>query len=548
MERWTSRAMRARLGVFGAVAWLLGACGGDSNSGSSPNPESAPDTATSTERPATSDSGLPEQPRDGSADGGVREDTGAPGEAGAAAALYVSLSGSDKATGSAEAPLASVQAAIGQARERGVKQIRVCSGLYRENIVIEGPIHIEGSLDCKKNWQPSTTRTELHSWSGSALTVKSPMGTVSLSKIVFRAPAAAETGSSSIAVSLFDAKDVLIVDSEIFAGAGGDGFVPATPSSHDFHLPDSGDGQSHGDYYCDVTQSGMTHCERQALGGKSPTHYYTKTKIAIRLPNCVSRGEDGGLGGSIHAPNTTGSSKPGTNGISGRAGAPASAGIGQVSLGGYVAWNGGTAGTDGTSGSGGGGGSGGAESNTHNGDATICPYFLVGGGGGAGGLGGCGGSGAAGSGGGGASIGVLAVASRVRLTRVTVDTSTGGQGGDGVPGAMGQAGGKGGNGGRGSHGRYDAYYREGIGCYVYDANYKSWDNGTPGAPGGNGGQGGAGGPGGGGPSIGVLATEEPMLETVLFGIGKGGRGGRAITGRDAPAGLTADKLVVKLAP
>jgi hypothetical protein len=201
-------------------------------------------------------------------------------------------------------------------------------------------------------------------------------------------------------------------------------------------------------------------------------------------PTSAASGAMGGAGGTTGTPG-------GSPGSTGAAGAAAAA-VAQGNFGveGYEI----PTPRDGEQGGSGGGGGGGAATG-----ATA----LGGGGGG----GGCGGGGGSGGASGGASVGLFAWGSamRVEVNGTTIQTRGGGAGGAGGEGG---AGGPGGAGGAGS-------------------------GGGRGGDGGPGGRGGVGGAGAGGPSVGVVALADAMVNAtgVTWNIGTGGASGAPLGAR-----------------
>jgi hypothetical protein len=285
--------------------------------------------------------------------------------------------------------------------------------------------------------------------------------------VSFKAPAAFEPSSSSVAVFVAHSASVTFTHATLSAHRGADGESPEPP------VTDSSPGASmygarglNGESallmaLCSRWMTSIpAECCQQHAGGGSGTWqnnvgwggpggaggfggYCTQgCGLAVNGSNGGSAGlASGGTGGTSKAPDGL----PGAPGEPGTAGKPGTH-LGVVTEDGYLATNKGTSGTYGTGGAGGGGGRGSEDGFCMDGDIHN-GYWIMGTGGGQGGHGGRGGKGAPGSPAGGASIGLLTLNSEVSLVSSTITTASGGRGGDAVAGADGQAGGAGGQGG-----------------------------------------------------------------------------------------------------
>jgi hypothetical protein len=433
-------------------------------------------------------------------------------------AVFVSRSGSDSAPGTLASPLATLAKAIAAASSAG-KDVYVCSGTYPEALQVSGkPVNLFGGYDCAQGWSRTAERAVVAPASGAALTIVSVAQPMRVDRLELRSADAYERGDSSIAAIVLGSPKVRFTHAGFVAGSGADGKAGATVLADPVGAAHGAGGVSLTPVDC-VWANPFGMCSEVADGG------YTAH------PGC-SVGGRGGSGGNMRLgvasqPGEAGSpfgapggalgfdGVVGAHGQPGAPGAAASAGIGAVSLG-YAATNSGGEGKPGSAGQAGGGGSGGTSS-CFSGDCFVSgQHYWVGGGGGQGGAGGCGGLGGKGGGGGGASIALLLISSPVALEHCSFSTASGGRGGAPSPGAPGSTGGKRGPGGSGTH-------VNGVG--------------RSGGDGGNGGPGGPGGPGGGGPSIGVLVRgQAPSVQSAIYHVGIGGKGGLSLAGPDGADG------------
>jgi hypothetical protein len=446
------------------------------------------------------------------------------------AAIFVSTTGADGASGTMAAPLRTFGEALTLAAARG-KSVYACNGVYAENVALATTaVSLFGGYDCEHGWRRIRDHAVIAPPRGVPLTVAHVGSPLVIDRLAFHAADAVEPGSSSIAASVFDSNAVRFVRVELRAGNAADGPSGAPPLSSEWGAPPSaGSGGSvaassgcrTNDTY-DIP-SGGPDCFKIARGGEGPS---------FTCPDGTPiRGGIGGEGGNRQLafdpmPGSPGLPRAvidlasGADGAAGTAGVAGSVGFGSVRDGRYVAGASGDSGQWGPPGLAGRGGPGGS-SYRKNDQAPLFTYY-VGGGGGQGGYPGCGGSGGGGGGAGGASIALISDSSRVSLTWVRISTGRGGRGGAGSDGALGQPGGAGAAGGRGS-------------CEEPDGTLRHCD-GLAGGKGGQGGTGGPGGPGAGGPSIGIAYGNSLVTSNVTFDLGRPGRGGVS-SAATAPDGL-----------
>jgi hypothetical protein len=411
------------------------------------------------------------------------------------AGLFVSPAGHDDNDGSADAPLATLSAAITKARSGSrVLPIFVCTATYREHPEIHNDGYaLHGGFACPDDvddtWvYDSAERAKIApSTQGYALRVRDLEGLL-VSDLEFTAADGEEPGESSIAVFLSNAVNVRFERVRIVAGDGKDG-APGVLEPFEYReqaqlVGNSSTNATGGAIKddCACQGSGTTTGGQGGLGGAGPQSGSPGTPVAL----------DGGLAGDVLLACSSGGS--GGDGKDGNDLQATELGDGAKSVGtlndsGWLPLAG-ASGPVGVPGQGGGGGAG-------------KPGTGVGGGGG-GACGGCGGNGASGGRGGGASIAVLVAQSEVTLLSAHLVSSTAGHGGQGLPGQEGQAGGTRGSG-------------SGDGC--------------DGGKGGKGADGGASGGGAGGLSVGILWTGDTAPDvsddtTIIPGeAGVGGVGG-----------------------
>ncbi|MGK4002376.1 hypothetical protein WMF31_07125 [Sorangium sp. So ce1036] len=455
--------------------------------------------------------------------------------------VFVSEEGDDNSPGTKDAPVRTLQHAIGLAasgRRRGeapTRRVYACGGLFEEAITLPSGVDLWGSRRCDSggDW----------SYDGSfggpnELTVIAPPAGIPVRvlggksgavlagddamSMIFgvrakAADASASDGKSSIAMILSAGARAIVRASDILAGDGKDGEPGEDASSFRAR---SGV----------VGNNGADACTADVAPGAAPV----VTVCGDGIESTGGYGGDGGLetGGDgtsglpepVGTPENRGlpgrgaSSMPCTPGLNGAAGADAEHAAGAVGAGlldvdGWV----GVRGEDGKKGGVGQGGGGGGGGKGRDSTMNACPAGRPQGGaaGGSGGSGGCGGKGGQGGDYGGASIAIVALQGS-ELTVGAGSTVLGAKGGDGGVGGTGQWGGLGGGGGRGGRSLLTDTAR---GC--------------DGRAGGNGGRGGDAGGGLGGHSLGIGSVGASVTiaqdATVSPGqAGKGGRGGNTI--------------------
>ncbi|MGK4006804.1 hypothetical protein WMF31_29550 [Sorangium sp. So ce1036] len=453
--------------------------------------------------------------------------------------VFVSEHGDDNDPGTKDAPVRTLQHAIGLAAsgrgngEAATRRVYACGGLFEEKITLPSGVDLWGSRHCDSggDW----------SYDGSfggpnEFTVIAPPGGIPVRvlggddavvagddavSVIFgvrveAADASANDGKSSIAMILSAGARAIVRASEILAGNGKDG----QPGK---------DAPSFRARSGVVGNDGADACTADAAPGALPV----VTACGNGIESTGGYGGDGGLeaggDGASGLPEPSGtpdnrglagrgaSSMPCNAGEDGAEGADAERAAGAVGAGllGVDGWVG-VRGDDGKKGgvgqSGGGGGGGKGRDSAMN----ACPAGRPQGGaaGGSGGSGGCGGEGGQGGDYGGASIAIVAL----QGSAITVEAGSkvlGAKGGDGGVGGTGQWGGFGLAGGLGGNAR------------LTDAS-----RGCRGGFGGRGGRGGDAGGGLGGHSLGIGSLDASVAisehATVLPGdAGKGGRGGNA---------------------
>jgi hypothetical protein len=429
--------------------------------------------------------------------------------------VFVSPSGTDNADGTAEHPLARIQAAVELASKVG-KRVYVCAGTFRENVVVADSVSIVGGLNCATSpWTTGDAHSVIEAPSSPAILAKDILTATRLEGLDVKAPAAKKPSESSVALHAEHATALTVSRSHLIAGDGANGedgvegiaLTASTSIDGKAALPA---------YPCPGTQ--ISACS-------SPT--YRPPPNAGATNTCVGApghaGQSGGTGGGggmwevvqktaggvavlqfrVQAPFGTITFEPqpgGTAGLTSAIGATGADGkggaeFGEISRAGYVPSDG----TNGTSGGPGGGGAGGSGAAPPGFGNTVGAVWL-GTTGASGGAGGCPGlAGTAGKGGG-ASIGAFLIDSPVAFDASEIRS---GRGGNGGLGTFGSAPTKGGTAGANTSGTPDASA----------------------FPGGRGGTAGTSGNGGNGPSIALLHFGAvPALRNTSQAIaGKGGR-------------------------
>ncbi|WP_234024023.1 hypothetical protein [Sorangium cellulosum] len=452
--------------------------------------------------------------------------------------VFVSpLSGDDRSPGTKDAPVKTLQHAIGlAARGRGDSEkptgrVYACSGLFEEKITLPSGVDLWGGRRCDDgDWSyqgsfggpdhptiiapPREIPLRVLGVEDTALAGDNATSVIAGVRIV-AADASAPDGKSSIAMILSTGARVIVSDSKIIAGDGKDG-------------EPGGDAFSVRAMAGVLGNNGANACTADATVGALPV----VTMCEDGIESTGGQGGDGGLDvggdGAPGQPALGGNSErdgrgglgadltrcsDGNDGADGADGGRAGGafGPGFLSEDGWI----GVRGEDGKKGGVGQGGGGGGGSKSR-GPMFACPTSRPerGAAGGSGGSGGCGGKGGGGGGYGGASIGIIALEG-TDLTVADTDVFTGkggngGVGGTGQPGGIGQRGGYGGQ-GFGPNGMWEA---------------------CRGGSGGAGGRGGDAGGGLGGASVGIAYVVpnfaiRPGTTIVPGDAGSGGPAGNA---------------------
>ncbi|WP_437752304.1 hypothetical protein [Sorangium sp. So ce1389] len=448
-----------------------------------------------------------------------------------ACGVFVSEQGDDDSPGTKDAPVRTLQRAIGLAAHvRGngqapTRRVYACGGVFEEAISLSQGVDLWGGRQCAGgDWSYGGPLDGQNASTVIAPPVGIPVRVLGgddavvagddATSVIFgvravAADASASDGKSSIAMILEHGARAIVRSSVILAGDGKDGEPGEDAPSFRANAGVLG---NDGVDACtaDVAMGALpvvTVCEDdvESTGGQGGDGGIERGGDgASGLPEPVGTPDNRGLGG--HGA----SSMACTNGDRGAEGAPAERAAGAVGDGrlGFEGWVGirGENGKTGGIGQGGGGGGGGKGRDS----MKACPTGRPHGGaaGGSGGSGGCGGKGGEGGDYGGASIGIVAL----QGSALTVEASTvlGAKGGDGGVGGSGQWGGFGVTGGLGGkHPLND-----------------SW-NACRGGSGGDGGRGGDAGGGLGGHSLGIgsVGASVAILESATVSPGQAGTGG-----------------------
>ncbi|KYF93500.1 hypothetical protein BE17_33455 [Sorangium cellulosum] len=456
-----------------------------------------------------------------------------------ACGVFVSEQGDDDSPGTKDAPVRTLQRAIGLAAHvRGngqapTRRVYACGGVFEEAISLPQGVDLWGGRQCAGgDWSYGGPLDEQNASTVIAPPVGIPVRVVGgddavtavddATSVIFgvravAADASASDGKSSIAMILEHGARAIVQSSVILAGDGKDGEPGEDAPSFRANAGVVGN-------------DGVDACTANVAPGALPV----VTVCGDGIESTGGQGGDGGLetgaDGTSGLPEPVGtpdnrglagfgaSSMPCTEGQNGADGAPAERAAGAVAPGllGVDGWIG-VRGKDGKPGGVGQGGGGGGGGKGRDSTMNACPADRPqrGAAGGSGGSGGCGGKGGKGGGYGGASIGIVAL----QGSNLTVDASTvlGAKGGNGGVGGTGQWGGAGADGGHGGH------------WVLIDTS-----RGCAGGDGGLGGRGGDAGGGLGGHSLGIgsVGASVAILETATVSPGQAGTGGR---GGNAPA-------------
>jgi hypothetical protein len=434
--------------------------------------------------------------------------------------IFVSTNGSDSASGTRDAPMASIGAALTLAQSSsGLDQIYVATGQYEEQVTLADGISIFGGYDEASNWARTggaTSRILYSATSGMMIAVKGT-GITSptvLGMLDIATDDAPGQGQSNYGLHCTDCDGLEIRNTQLTSGAAsqgddGDGGQSGFDAhGRGYNGGTGGNGSCDGGGYGRGGFGGTSGCGRDGGRGGDGGGEGSNSGDTGRSGNY---GTSGGFGGSSSAGDGGGGS-PGTSGSNGSNGQGGSGG--QV-LGGLWAGDSGSVGTGGGHGDGGGGGGGGG------GQGGFFVNDGSGNGGGGGGGGGCGGKGGDGGQAGGSSFGLFLVNSTgVTLENNVIASGNGASGGTGGGGGFGSSGGSGITGGR--------YCLGEVG------------GGGTGGSGGSGGTGGHGGGGAGGHSYGVYRqnTTLSLPGTNTITTGQPGGGGTS-SGNQGTSGTAA---------
>lgn len=316
---------------------------------------------------------------DGDGDGGIK----APPVGGPAVSddlteklgVFVTPSGSDNGDGTRARPLARIQPAIELGKKLG-KRVYVCTGEYREALVVADSISVIGGLDCSSSiWRTGAPRTRVVSPTSPALLARDIVTATRLESLDVVAPAATKPGESSIALLASGSGALVVASSRLAAGDamkgedGTDGIqlvqaatADGKPSVGAKDCVNSFSCQNNDAYKPPATVAGTNVCQGAAgIAGGAGGYGGSGGAWEVYQPPPVG-GVPRPLGYRVWLSNfaldaeaglKTPSSAPGADGAHGQNGAL----VGMLSRDGYVPANG-TNGADGAPGAGGAGGSG----------------------------------------------------------------------------------------------------------------------------------------------------------------------------------------------
>ncbi|WP_437312267.1 hypothetical protein [Sorangium sp. So ce388] len=448
--------------------------------------------------------------------------------------VFVSEQGDDNSPGTKDAPVKTLQHAIGLAAhgrshdEEPTRRVYACGGEFTETISVPSGVDLWGGRRCDGgDWSyegsfegpdhptiiapPGGIPLRILGEEGAALAGNDATSVIAGVRVV-AADASARDGKSSIGMILSTGARASVRESVILAGDGKDG-----EPGKDADTERAPDGL--------VGNDGVDACTTDAAVGALPVANMCDDGIESTGGYGGDGGLDGGGDGTRGQPepadNPEGKGLGGTGANSmrcedGRDGAEGAdrgrgggaAGEGYLNIDGWI----GVRGEDGKKGGAGQGGGGGGGSKSR-GPMYACPTSRPqrGAAGGSGGSGGCGGDGGRGGGYGGASIAIVALEdTKLELVATLVVAGNGGRGGVGGTGQLGGMGQPGGQGGLG---------------YGTTGMWKACDGGD----GGTGGRGGDAGGGLGGASVGIayVVPNLALLPGTTIKIGNAGEGGPA---------------------
>jgi hypothetical protein len=495
------------LALLPALLMSIAAAAGCNATAAPGGPSNPPDAGT--EPPPNPNPGPAPRPNPGPGPVGGTCD-GPVADMGNTSVFVAGVRGNDAAQGTADAPLATIQAGIDLAEQFGGGDVFVAGGVYSESIELKSNVNLYGGHDAD-TWRqcPDVNTTTIVGGS----TAMTGMGVSSIEINGFSIISSnAADGESAMAIWLVDASTVDIYGNRIVSGDGGFGHAGAAGSAG---KTGANGGNGTDSSACPPANTGGGGgSSAEGVGGGTGG----RGEAAAGKDGSRGGGRYGGAGGRAGVIGDDGNDgTPGNVDVLAAEGEPGLPGfeIGFIETDKYLPAHG-DAGSTGENGSGGGGGGGG-------GGGLVFACGAGGGGGGAGGTGGIGGEG--GQGGGGSFALLLVRSVEILIEDNVIETGNGGAGGDGGEGGPGGEGGRGGSGG---------------------ARFAAQGAGGDGGRGGAGGRGGDGGGGGGGPSIGILedADSDSTRSRNRILLGEPGVGGETFSGENGADGQQA--ALVKL--
>lgn len=407
-------------------------------------------------------------------------------------------SGADSNTGTKEAPVKTIGAALTKASSTK-PNIFICAGSYAEHVKLSSAANLVGGFACADwSYAPTNAAHVAPTDAGYALDIESVTSAITISDLEFDVQSGTSTAPSSIAAFVNASPQVIMRRASLNAGAGAkgaDGSSSAGTTLARGLKGNSADGGIGGgpEQTCPCPDG-------NTIGGHGGSFAAGQFNGEAGQPDRDAGAPNNGVGGTGGLSTCTGfgaggNGAPGSDGDAGISGVSTAA-LGTLDSNGFHPSNGGD-GSAGMRGQGGGGGGATTAGGT---------------GGGGGGCGGCGGTFGGGGQGGGASIALALFNSPVTLVGCTLladAAADGGKGGDGQAGAQ---------------GGFAGTDPVGASC-----------NGGIGGNGGNGGNGGAGGGGVGGISVGVVykgdaPTIDSETQTTTKTPGHGGAPGAGGSG------------------
>lgn len=459
--------------------------------------------------------------------------------------VFVAPRGADDAEGTRQHPLARIQAGIDLAKKVG-KRVYVCTGTYREALVVADSISVIGGLDCSgSEWRTGAPRTQIEAPTSPAVQATDIVTATRLEGLEIVAPNATEPSASSIGLLVNRANELVVASSKITAGNAMNGSDGTEGAQLVTSTTATGGGSTNAGSCQDVGRcsydQGWISLAVTAQGG---------TNACDGVPAHVAEsGGGGGVGGlwevyqnvdfyfRLYREHTFYSASPGEKNRTsapgeGAADASNGASIGAFAPTGYVAADG-AAGADGAPGKGGSGGDGRSPYPTIDPNKMYAQGVWRGYGGAGGGAGGCPGLAGTPGTGGGASIAALLIDSATTFDGTELVSARGGDAGRGTFGSSPTPGGAAG------------YRLEFVGNDFLIAK-----------PGGRGGAAGVSGNGGSGPSIGIahVGAGPTIVGATRVTAGEGGAAVDARSRTDAlgitktipatPAGVSKDILAL----